>query len=126
MPASRGRVALVAVALLIPALLMLSPQIESARTRWGLFLILLALGAAAVLRIVWALNAAAHSEARLVFQATHDGLTGLPNRVLFKLSVEKAVSALHGRSETLAVMLLDVDELLLLEPTEPASTGESG
>ncbi len=43
-------------------------------------------------------------------QALHDSLTGLPNRVLFKLAVEKAISALHGRSEALAVMLLDVDD----------------
>lgn len=43
-------------------------------------------------------------------QALHDSLTGLPNRVLFKMRVEKAVSALHGRSESAAVMLLDVDD----------------
>jgi diguanylate cyclase (GGDEF)-like protein len=43
-------------------------------------------------------------------QSLHDSLTGLPNRVLFKLSVEKAISALHGSSESLAVMLLDLDD----------------
>jgi diguanylate cyclase (GGDEF)-like protein len=43
-------------------------------------------------------------------QSLHDNLTGLPNRVLFKLRVEKAISALHGRSDALAVMMLDVDD----------------
>jgi diguanylate cyclase (GGDEF)-like protein len=43
-------------------------------------------------------------------QALHDSLTGLPNRVLFKLQVERAINALRGGSESLAVMLLDVDD----------------
>lgn len=44
------------------------------------------------------------------YQAYHDSLTGLPNRAYFKLHTDRAITALHGRSESLAVMLLDVDD----------------
>ncbi len=43
-----------------------------------MFGLILSLTGAGVLRIVQALRMAAESERRLVFQATHDGLTGCP------------------------------------------------
>jgi diguanylate cyclase (GGDEF)-like protein len=43
-------------------------------------------------------------------QSLHDSLTGLPNRVLFNHRVEKAIAALVGRPESVAVMLLDIDD----------------
>lgn len=43
-------------------------------------------------------------------QALHDSLTELPNRTLYKLRLEKAITAIHGQSDCLAVMILDVDD----------------
>lgn len=42
-------------------------------------------------------------------QATHDGLTGLPNRTLLFDALESAISAARERGTMLALMLMDLD-----------------
>ncbi len=49
------------------------------------------------------------SEARLVHQATHDGLTGLPNRVLFLDRTDVALARLARTVMSVAVLFLDLD-----------------
>jgi diguanylate cyclase (GGDEF)-like protein/PAS domain S-box-containing protein len=48
-------------------------------------------------------------EARLAFQATHDALTGLPNRGLFYDRLQQAVARSRRRRALMAVVYLDVD-----------------
>ena len=48
------------------------------------------------------------SEDRLVHQATHDALTGLANRALFRDRVSRA-SAITGSGSSIAVMYIDLD-----------------
>jgi diguanylate cyclase (GGDEF)-like protein len=48
------------------------------------------------------------SEDRLVHQATHDALTGLANRTLFRERVSRAMTAI-GTDRTIAVMYIDLD-----------------
>ena len=48
------------------------------------------------------------SEDRLVHQATHDALTGLANRTLFRERVARAMAAIRG-DRTIAVMYIDLD-----------------
>ncbi len=79
-PASRVRAAVVAVALVTPALLTFDDRSAATSDRVVLSLLMLTMTAAAVARIVQALHLAESSEARLIFQANHDDLTGLPNR----------------------------------------------
>jgi diguanylate cyclase (GGDEF)-like protein len=45
----------------------------------------------------------------LVHLATHDGLTGLPNRVLFMQKLEAAIAEAIRRNERLAVLFVDLD-----------------
>lgn len=42
-------------------------------------------------------------------QVLHDGLTGLPNRLQFSIVTEDAIRTAMGRSETVAVLLIDLD-----------------
>ena len=49
------------------------------------------------------------AEARLVHQASHDPLTGLPNRVLFLDRTAVAISRLSRSSRTVAVLFVDLD-----------------
>lgn len=48
-------------------------------------------------------------EEQLAFMATHDPLTGLPNRTLFKDRLNLALSQANRSRSKLAVMLLDLD-----------------
>jgi diguanylate cyclase (GGDEF)-like protein len=49
------------------------------------------------------------SELRLAYQALHDGLTGLPNRVLFLDRLGVAVERSRRRSTSVAVLFIDLD-----------------
>ncbi len=49
------------------------------------------------------------NEEKLTYIATHDGLTGLPNRLLFNDRLQLALAYAQRRREKIAVMLLDLD-----------------
>jgi diguanylate cyclase (GGDEF)-like protein/PAS domain S-box-containing protein len=46
---------------------------------------------------------------RMLYLAQHDGLTGLPNRVLLQDRLNHAISLAHRRRKQMAVLFLDVD-----------------
>src|SRR5205823_9666966 len=48
-------------------------------------------------------------EEELTKQAFHDGLTGLPNRALFRDRLDQALARSARSSDVLAVLLLDLD-----------------
>ena len=70
--------------------------------------------------------------AQLAFQAKHDSLTGLPNRLLFEERLDQAIAAARQRGSLIAIIWLDLDrfknindtlghwvgDLLLLEVTK--------
>ena len=60
----------------------------------------------------------ARSQSRLQYEATHDSLTGLPNRTVFSLEVARALEAL-SRNDGLdrAVLYLDLDEFKSINDT---------
>lgn len=50
-------------------------------------------------------------ERRIRYQATHDDLTGLPNRVLFREQLEAAIETARRTAAPLALLLMDMREL---------------
>ena len=82
-----------------------------------MFVLILALTAAAVLRIVQAIHIAVHSEARLVFQATHDGLTGLPNRRMMEDHLAGFLERERVDDTHVALLFLDLDRFKLVNDT---------
>jgi diguanylate cyclase (GGDEF)-like protein len=57
------------------------------------------------------------------YQALHDALTGLPNRMLFQERVRQAIAAL-GPDASLAVLLVDLDRFKEVNDTLGHSTGD--
>ncbi len=64
-------------------------------------------------------------EAQLSYQALHDPLTGLANRVLFHDRVAHAFAALERAGGRIAVLFLDVDEFKTVNDSLGHSVGDS-
>ena len=114
---STGRAALVAGALMVTALLTLQYRLFTASDRIVMFVLFFALTSAVVLRIVQALRIAAQSEARLVFQANHDELTGLPNRRMMEQHLSRLLERGRVDGTHVALLFLDLDRFKLVNDT---------
>ncbi len=64
------------------------------------------------------------AEEIITFQAYHDQLTHLPNRILFKDRLELAIAQAQRRGGLLAVMFIDVDRFKLVNDTSGHSEGD--
>ncbi len=71
-------------------------------------------GAVAVLRDV---TEARQLHRRLSYQATHDQLTGVPNRVEFERSVREAMDAVHAGEPSHVRLFLDLDGFKIINDT---------
>jgi diguanylate cyclase (GGDEF)-like protein/PAS domain S-box-containing protein len=63
-------------------------------------------------------------EARLAHDASHDALTGLPNRVTMVELIEQALARSRRRGGTLAVMFIDLDRFKAVNDTMGHSAGD--
>ncbi|TVP55267.1 MAG: EAL domain-containing protein [Nodularia sp. (in: Bacteria)] len=63
-------------------------------------------------------------EGKIRFQALHDLLTGLPNRLLFNELLEKALPNAARKQESLAVMFLDLDRFKVINDTLGHTLGD--
>jgi len=62
--------------------------------------------------------ATARSQSRLQYEATHDSLTGLPNRTVFSLELARALEAVQrGDALQRAVLYMDLDEFKSINDT---------
>jgi diguanylate cyclase (GGDEF)-like protein len=115
-----ARLAFVAIALAIPAVVSVTLQREALSDRIVLALIVLSLTAVATWRVTRALQHHARSERRLRYQATHDSLTGTLNRhgLLNELG--------HWPSDRggVAMFFLDLDRFKLVNDTFGHSFGD--
>jgi diguanylate cyclase (GGDEF)-like protein/PAS domain S-box-containing protein len=64
------------------------------------------------------------AEEELAYLASHDALTGLPNRMLFNDRLKLALAQAHRNQQKLAVMLLDLDHLKDINDTLGHSVGD--
>ena len=120
----RGRLALVAIALAIPGLITVTRSDAATGDRIALGLIVMSLTAAAIWRMFRALRAHAISEAELAHQATHDTLTGLPNRRAVHEHLGRLLRDLPHTEGVVAVLFLDVDRFKLVNDTHGHGLGD--
>ena len=64
------------------------------------------------------------AEEIITFQAYHDQLTHLPNRILFKDRLELAIAQAQRRGGLLAVMFIDIDRFKLVNDTYGHAEGD--
>ena len=63
-------------------------------------------------------------EERLAYQALHDPLTNLPNRVLFTDRLRQALSRAERRQQTLSIMFMDLDNFKVVNDSLGHQTGD--
>jgi diguanylate cyclase (GGDEF)-like protein/PAS domain S-box-containing protein len=66
-----------------------------------------------------------HFEDSLRHQATHDDLTGLPNRWLFRLQLDQALARAARSGRHVAVLFIDLDYFKTINDTFGHSTGDA-
>ena len=70
------------------------------------------------------ISAIKEAEERLTYLAHHDSLTGLPNRLLFRASLEQALVEAPRAERRVAVMMLDLDRFKLVNDTLGHAAGD--
>ena len=121
---TKARLGFVALALGLPAVVSAFGPASSRSDRYVVSSIALLLTAFAIWRVNRALGAHAYAELQLTHQATHDILTGLPNRRVAGAFITECLAraALSGR--IVGLLFLDIDRFKMVNDTFGHSTGD--
>lgn len=112
-----GRIGLVGIAFFVPALLLLQDRHYAVSERLVLVVIIVGLTTTAILQILQAVRSAERSEARLIHQALHDDLTGLPNRQLMEQHLERRAMRSRSGGAPIGLLYFDLDRFKLINDT---------
>jgi diguanylate cyclase (GGDEF)-like protein len=120
-----GRLLGVAVALFLPIIVLLV-GLDSTNTsdRIALGIIAVLLVGVGVFRMWRALRQHAQSQARLAYEATHDSLTGLPNRSFVAEHVARVLHDQLDRSGSMTLLHVDIDRFKLVNDSMGHGTGD--
>jgi diguanylate cyclase (GGDEF)-like protein len=119
-----ARLAIVSATLGLPLLITVAGANRNPVDRWVLLGVMVVLSTAAIWRVFRALRAHARFEERLVYQATHDALTGLPNRTYLGDHLEKALARRAGTDQLVALLFLDVDRFKVVNDSMGHNLGD--
>jgi diguanylate cyclase len=118
----RGRLIAVGAALFGPIAVIAIRDASFARSVTAA--IWLVLAASAMLRVAGAMKEQAEFAAKLTYQATHDELTGLPNRTLIVNQLDALRSDSQRTGEPVALMFLDLDQFKLVNDSMGHAIGD--
>jgi diguanylate cyclase (GGDEF)-like protein/PAS domain S-box-containing protein len=64
------------------------------------------------------------AEKKIQYQATHDALTGLPNRLMFSQLLNQAIKSAHRYKRQFAVLFMDLDRFKIINDTMGHDAGD--
>ncbi len=121
---SAERIVLIGVAFVVPAILVLIPLSTRFSERTILFGLVIGLMGMAIVQILQAMHSVERSEAELSYQASHDSLTGLPNRSFLNHFLREQLTEAHDGGTKLGLLSLDLDRFKLINDTLGHSQGD--
>lgn len=74
---------------------------------------------------IWDVSDQQAADERLQWAALHDGLTGLPNRILFQQRMEQAIERSARDGGQVGILLIDLDDFKTINDTRGHDAGDS-